>query len=70
MNIAKIKNYMYLKRGNKVSIVSYQSRNREEKYEGTILETYKNVFTIRLKNGNIKSFTYVDVLIGSICVYI
>lgn len=36
-------------------------RNKSEKFEGEILNTYPSLFTVRT-NGIIKSFTYSDVL--------
>ena len=66
----KIRKYIVSKLGCKVLIISLQNRNREERYEGVIKNTYKNVFTIILENGSYKSFSYVDILIGNVRVYI
>ena len=66
----KIRAYIRSKIGNKVVVVSFQNRNREERYEGIIESVYRNIFTIKENNGRCKSFSYVDILIGYIRVYI
>lgn len=70
MNINKIKCYIKSKIGSKVVVVSFQNRNREEKCEGIINNVYNNVFTIILKNGRCRSYSYVDIFIGNVRVYI
>ena len=66
----KIRNYIVSKIGNRVIVVSLQNRNREERYEGVINNTYKHLFTILLDNGRCKSFSYLDILTGNVRVYI
>ena len=65
-----IKAYIRSKIGSRVMIVSFQNRNREEKSEGIIDNAYGNVFTIIMDDGRRKSFSYVDILIGNLRVYI
>ena len=66
----KIKAYIKSKIGSRVIVVSLQNRNKEERYEGIISNTYQNIFTILENNGQCKSFSYVDILIGNVRVYI
>ena len=62
MNIISIKNYLRTKVGSKIVIVYYGSRNRKEIYRGTLCKLYGNIFMIRLANGDVKSFSYCDIL--------
>ncbi len=66
----KIRAYIKSKIGSRVIIVSLQNRNREERYEGIINNIYQNIFTILERNGRCMSFSYVDILIGNVRVYI
>ena len=62
MNIKYIKSYIASKIGSRVVIVCYYSRNKKERFNGVILNVYPKVFTVRLADGMIKSFNYVDVI--------
>lgn len=66
MNIRKIKQYLASKIGCKIVVIYYGSRNRKEKYDGILFKVYCNVFTIRLNNGEIKTFSYNDILTKTI----
>ena len=70
MNILNIKRYLSTKLGDRIVIIYYGSRNRREKYEGILYKIYGNVFTIKLATGEIKCFTYIDVLTKTIQIYI
>ena len=37
-----------------------RGRNKIERYEGEIESTYPKVFTVRLTDGGLSSFTYAD----------
>ena len=69
MNIKDIKRYMLSKIGAKIIIIYYGSRNRKERYIGVLDRIYFNVFTVRLINGDIKSFSYSDILTKTIQIY-
>ena len=62
MNIISIRNYLRTKVGSKIVVVYYGSRNRKEIYRGVLCKLYRNIFTMRLANGDIKSFSYCDIL--------
>ena len=66
MNIKTIKNYLKTKVGSNVLIVYYGSRNRKEKFNGVLYKLYSNIFTIKLYNGEVKSFSYSDILTKTI----
>ena len=66
MNINTIKNYLKTKVGSNIVIVYYGSRNRKEIFRGVLCKLYGNIFTIRLANGDVKSFSYIDVLTKTI----
>ena len=70
MNIKQIKNYLLSKINSPVIIIYNGSRNRKEKYKGRIYKIYNNVFTIKLDNNEVKSFSYIDILIKTIQIYI
>ena len=66
MSIKMIKNYLKTKVGSNVVIVYYGSRNRKEKFNGVLYKLYSNIFTIKLYNGEVKSFSYSDILTKTI----
>ena len=66
MNIKTIRNYLKTKIGFNIAIIYYGSSNRKEIYKGVLYKLYGNIFTIRLYNGDIKSFSYIDVLTKTI----
>ena len=66
MSIKTIKNYLKTKVGSNVLIVYYGSRNRKEKFNGVLYKLYSNIFTIKLYNGEVKSFSYSDILTKTI----
>ena len=66
MNIKIIRNYLKTKIGCNIVIVYYGSRNRKEKYYGILYKLYRNIFTIKLSNGEIRSFSYTDILTKTI----
>ena len=70
MNTRQIKKYMMTKLGSHIIVIYYGSRNRKERYEGILWKIYSNVFTVKLLSGNIKSFTYADILTKTIQIYI
>ena len=49
-----------------VRVVYNGSRNRKEEYFGIVKEVYDNIFIIELKTGEVKSFSYSDVLTDTV----
>ncbi len=70
MNIRQIKGYLYTKIGSRIVVVYYGSRNKKEKYKGILFKLYDNVFIIKLNTGEIKSFSYCDILTKTVQIYI
>ena len=66
MNIKTIRNYLKTKIGCNIVIVYYGSRNRKERYCGILYKLYGNIFTIKLANAEIRSFSYTDILTKTI----
>ena len=66
MNIKQIRKYLCSKVGFNIVIIYYGSRNKKEIYKGVLYKLYSNIFTIRLCNGEIKSFSYTDILTRTI----
>jgi uncharacterized protein Veg len=62
MNIKNIRNYLSIRVGCKINIIYYGGRNRRERYKGILYKTYNNIFTVLLDSGEIKSFSYSDIL--------
>ncbi len=70
MDIKNIRAYLSRKIGSRIVVIYYGSRNRKERYEGIIFKIYRNIFTIRLCNGDIKSFSYIDIMTKTIKIYL
>ena len=70
MNIKYIKSYIASKIGTKVVVICYYSRNKKERFNGIIFNVYPKVFTVRLDDGMIKSFNYVDIITKNIKIFI
>ena len=64
--IEKIRSKLSKMIGLKVIVIYYGSRNRKERYDGYIWRLYRNVFTVRLVNGEMKCFSYNDILTKTI----
>ena len=54
-------------KGKKIKIQVDVGRNKNEVYEGIVLDTYKNIWTIKTPT-DIKSFGYNDILIKNVIV--
>ena len=54
-------------KGKRVTIYVDVGRNKNETYEGIILDTYKNIWTIKT-DTDVKSFGYSDILINSVVI--
>ncbi len=63
----KIRKEVESLKGKNIKIVVDVGRNKSERYEGFILETYDNVWTFKTKT-DIKSFGYNDILINSVII--
>ena len=70
MNIKIIKRYLISKIGSRIVVIYYGSRNRKERYIGTLYKVYNNIFTIILDNNEIKSYNLIDILTKTIELYI
>ena len=70
MNIKNIRIFLASRVGANITIIYYGSRNRKERYSGILYKVYRNIFTIRLCNGEIKSFNYIDILTKTIRIFI
>lgn len=69
MTLQEIKEKVNKNIGNDVTIKYNIGRNRIEKYNVKIKQTYKNIFIVETKNKNnkeIKSFSYADIMTKTI----
>lgn len=48
------------------NFIFHGSRNQNEYFTGKIVEVYPSIFVIKLEDGQIKSYSYSDLLIGNI----
>ena len=67
--IEKIKEDLNNHIGNNVRIKYNLGRNKFEEYEVTIKELYKHVFIVKLKNDELKSFSYSDIITKTIKIH-
>lgn len=64
--INKIKKDLSNLIGKKVFINVNNIRNKNEYYEGVLIELYDRIFVLMDSNNDLRSFSYVDLLIGNI----
>ena len=69
MNLAHIKNYILSKKGKRTRFRYNGSRNQIEEFYGIIDNVYPAIFTIITDKGQIKSFSYNDVIISVLKIY-
>lgn len=70
MSIRQIKVFLCSVIGSKIVVIYNGSRNRKEKYCGILLAVYNNIFTIKTPVGELKCFSYIDILTKTIQIYI
>lgn len=63
----KIRKQVNALKGKNIEIIVDVGRNKSERYEGFVLETYDNVWTFKTKT-DIKSFGYNDILINAVVI--
>lgn len=67
--INKIRDNIKNNVGNRVKILYNGSRNKKEDYVGIINEFYNNIFIVKLDTGEVKSFSYSDILTNTIEIF-
>lgn len=65
--LSEIKKDLELLKGKKIKILVDIGRNKNELYEGYVLDTYKNIWTFKT-DMDIKSFGYNDILIKTVII--
>ncbi len=65
MNINLVREEIEKKVNRKVLVSVFGMRNKVSRLEGVLYKTYPNIFTV-LINGEEKSFSYRDVIIGDV----
>ena len=69
MILDKIKDNVINKEGKVIHFKYNGSRNQIEEFDGVIFKCYKYVFLIKpIDNGVVKSFSYSDILIGTLII--
>ena len=66
MNLDTIRNYVCSKINVYSNFISISNRNQYEYFSGKIIKMYPNIFIIVTEDGFIKSFSYSDIVIGSL----
>ena len=67
MNIDKVREEVKLKEGEVLHFKFKGSRNQIVEFDGKIVGTYPAIFVVRtLKDNNIKSFSYSDLVTSSL----
>lgn len=66
MTIKKIKEDLYNHKGSNAIIRCDLGRNKIEEYNVVINDLYNHVFTVKLKNDELKSFSYSDIITKTI----
>ncbi len=69
--IEKIKEDMKEHVGEEVRIIFNGGRNKIEEYSAVVTEVYKFIFVVKLNSdiNELKSFTYSDILTGTVEIY-
>ncbi len=65
--IQEIKKKMEGLKGKKVKVMVDIGRNKNETYEGIVLNTYNKIWTLKT-DIDIKSFGYTDILINTVII--
>ncbi len=65
--LTEIKRKIEKLKGKKIKVFVDVGRNKSETYEGIVLNTYKNIWTLKT-DTDIKSFGYCDVLINTVVI--
>lgn len=65
--INEIKKNIALLKGKKIKVYVDVGRNKSEMYEGIVLNTYQNIWTLKTKT-DVKSFGYKDILINNVVI--
>lgn len=68
--VKNLRQYLSTKIGMYIVVIYYGSRNKIEKYDGFLYRVYNNVFSIKTNTGDVKSFSYGDILTKTIRIYI
>ncbi|MBQ2639599.1 MAG: Veg family protein [Bacilli bacterium] len=66
MTIDKVKKIVLENKNKKKKFIYKGTRNQIDEFIGTINETYPVIFTIKLEDNSIKSYSYSDILIGNL----
>lgn len=66
MTLNKIKEYIRSNKNITHKFVFHGSRNQDEEFIGTITSAYPSIFIIALENGQVRSYSYSDLLISNL----
>ena len=66
MILDNVKKKIEMNKGLLKRFVFHGTRNQNEEFEGTIIKMYNSLFLIKTIDGQIRSYSYADVLISNL----
>lgn len=66
MILDNIKKKVEMNKGLLKRFVFHGTRNQNEEFEGTIIKMYNSLFLVKTIDGQIRSYSYADVLISNL----
>lgn len=66
MILDNIKKKIEMNKGLLKRFVFHGTRNQNEEFEGTIIKMYNSLFLVKTIDGQIRSYSYADVLISNL----
>ena len=66
MILDNVKKKIEMNKGLLKRFVFHGTRNQNEEFEGTIIKMYNSLFLVKTMDGQIRSYSYADVLISNL----
>ena len=66
MILDNIKKKIEMNKGLLKRFIFHGTRNQNEEFEGTIIKMYNSLFLVKMIDGQIRSYSYADVLISNL----
>lgn len=66
MILDNVKKKIEMNKGLLKRFVFHGTRNQNEEFEGTIIKMYNSLFLVKTIDGQIRSYSYADVLISNL----
>lgn len=66
MILDNVKKKIEMNKGLLKRFIFHGTRNQNEEFEGTIIKMYNSLFLVKMIDGQIRSYSYADVLISNL----